>query len=297
MPGTFDDEPNATHLRHAARSSEEKPTAGVNEEGAEHSSSTNPQSTPGQERHWPPRTCRICLDVVHPTFEAPSEHLPNVFQPAPGVSYVSADPQDGRLLRPCKCRGSAKYVHEGCLQAWRHADPNSKRNYWQCPTCGFKYRLERINWSRWISSNVTQVGLTVSIFILAMFLLGLIADPIINLYLDPYSAISTHPLSNINHKIEPVFSEDDDPSWAEHFLKGLASLGLLGFVKFLFALSPWQWWNLRSAGIVGSGGTRGGTSGRARLANLSWFMVILGVATFLWVSHLPCHRPSLADKM
>ena len=106
------------------------------------------------------------------------------------------------------------------------------------------------------------------------------ADPIINLYLDPWSAISSDPLGKINSKIEPVLSDDDVPSWAEHFIKGLASLGLLGFVKFLFALSPWQWWNLRSSGIVSGGRAN---TGRDRLANLSWIMIVLGVATFLWV--------------
>ena len=249
-------------------------------------SRAKPQSS--SRKNWPPRTCRICLEVVVPTFSAPSDHLPESLQPAPSVSYISEDPESGRLLRPCRCKGSSKYVHEGCLQSWRHADPNSKRNYWQCPTCGFRYRLERMNWGRWISSNVTQVGLTIAIFIFAMFLLGFVADPIINFYLDPYSAISTDPISKLNTRIDPVLSHDDVPSWAEHFVKGLASLGLLGFVKFLFALGPWQWFNLRSSGIV-SGGGRGGTTGRDRLANLSWIMIILGVATFLWVCELPSH--------
>lgn len=288
MPGTFEAE--SIHNRHAATSEAER-TAGVKQEHARGDPTPKSQSKSGH-RHWLPRTCRICLEVVQPTLDTPSEHLPGAFQPAPGVSYISEDSESGRLLRPCKCKGSAKYVHEGCLQSWRHADPNSKRNFWQCPTCGFKYRLERMDWSRWVSSNVTQVGLTISIFILAMFLLGFVADPIINLYLDPYSAISADPLSKINQKIDPVLSENDVPSWAEHFLKGLASLGLLGFVKFLFALSPWQWWNLRSSGIVSGGGARGGASGRDRLANLSWVMIVLGVATFLWVSGQPMIIPS-----
>lgn len=243
-----------------------------------------PRSEPhaSSRRHWPPRTCRICLEVVQPTFSTPSEHLPESLQPAPSVSYVSEDPEAGRLLRPCKCKGSSKYVHEGCLQAWRHADPNSKRNYWQCPTCAFRYRLERMNWGRWISSNGAQIGLTVTIFILAMFLLGFIADPIINLYLDPYSAISSNPLQNLNTKIDPILSSDEVPSWAEHFLKGFASLGLLGFVKFLFTLGPWQWFQVRNSGLMGGGG-RAAATGRDRLANLSWTMIIIGVAALLWV--------------
>ena len=287
MPGGFDETPVEQPNSHSG--GPDISEARVKQEQKQeqsHSEKSSPGKGANQNRHWPPRTCRICLEVVNPTFHPPSEHLPESLQGRPSVSYVSEDPESGRLLRPCKCKGSSKYVHEGCLQQWRHADPNSKRNYWQCPTCGFRYRLERMNWGRWISSTVAQIGLTIAIFIMAMFLLGFVADPIINLYFDPYSALSTDPLSKINTKIEPVLSDDDVPSWAEHFLKGLASLGLLGFVKFLFALSPWQWWNLRSSGIVSGGRAH---SGRDRLANLSWVVVVLGVATFLWVSLLPSY--------
>jgi hypothetical protein len=108
---------------------------------------------PKRQRHYLPRTCRICLETVLPTFNPTVDNLPRVLNPTPSVSYISSDPAAGRLLRPCKCKGSSRYVHEGCLQAWRHADPRyGRRNYWQCPTCGFKYRLERMQWGRWISS-------------------------------------------------------------------------------------------------------------------------------------------------
>ena len=277
MPGTFKQEHTEAAPEDSA-TAEEQPNAEAKPKPKEEPHSSGKSSS---RKRWRPRTCRICLEVVQPTFSEPSEHLPESLQPSPSVFYVSEDPEAGRLLRPCKCKGSSKYVHEGCLQAWRHADPSSKRNYWQCPTCGFRYRLERMNWGRWISSNVTQVGLTITIFIFAMFLLGFIADPIINFYLDPYSTISRDPLSKLNTKIDAVLSPDDVPGWAEHFVKGLASLGLLGFVKFIFTLGPWQWFNLRSSGIVSGG--RGGTTGRDRLTNLSWIMIILGVATFLWV--------------
>jgi hypothetical protein len=99
--------------------------------------------------HWPPRQCRICLETVQPTFNAASESLPSFLQ-SPNVVYQD---ESGRLLRPCMCKGSSKYVHDTCLQAWRHADPAySRRNYWQCPTCGFKYRLARLGAGRFIGS-------------------------------------------------------------------------------------------------------------------------------------------------
>ena len=244
----------------------------------------SPKSHTKSAKSWPPRTCRICLETVLPTYLPSSSNIPELLQSSPFVTYVSSDPEAGRLIRPCKCKGSSRYVHEGCLQAWRHADPSyGKRNYWQCPTCGFRYRLERMKWGRAISSTATQISLTVSILFLAMFLLGFVADPIINLYLDPYSTLASAPLSKLSTKIEPLLADDDDvPSWTEHFIKGLASLGLLSFIKVLLALSPWQWWNLRSSGII-SGGGRAGGSGRDRLASISWLVVLIGVGTFLWV--------------
>lgn len=103
---------------------------------------------------YPPRTCRICLETVAPTYEPSVGNLASFVNPTPSVSYISADPAAGRLIRPCKCKGSSRYVHEGCLQTWRHADPAyGKRNYWQCPTCNFRYRLERMAWASWISST------------------------------------------------------------------------------------------------------------------------------------------------
>ena len=117
---------------------------------------------------------------------------------------------------------------------------------------------------------------------MALFIMGFVADPIINFYVDPFSVISSSPLSKVSTKIEPILTDDEEPTWTEHFVKGLASLGLLGFVKVIFALSPWQWWNLRSTGIIRGGGHSGNT-GRDRLANISWVVVLVGIGTFLWV--------------
>lgn len=277
MPGSFHDHDE----EHASASTSSTDPSATNS----HQSPPQSRPPPKPRRYWPPRTCRICLETVNPTFHPPSEHLPGILQPPPSVTYESSDPESGRLLRPCKCKGSSKYVHEGCLQSWRHADPGyGKRNYWQCPTCGFRYRLERMQWGRWISSTVTQLVLTVTIFLTALFLMGFVADPVINLYTDPYALLWSP--TRVGARIEPILSDDDVPTWTEHFIKGLAATGLLGFVKVLLALGPWQYFNIRGSGIMG-GGARSGSSGRDRMASISWIVVVIGVATFLVVS-CPC---------
>ncbi|KAF2143255.1 uncharacterized protein K452DRAFT_357610 [Aplosporella prunicola CBS 121167] len=227
---------------------------------------------PGHQKHYRPRQCRICLDTVLPTFHPPTEHLPRMFRSAPHVTYES---EEGPLIRPCKCRGSARYVHEGCLEAWRHADPSyGRRNFWQCPTCGFRYRLERMTWGRLISGTAAQVGLTLAVFLLATFVLGFIADPIINFYLNPYGSFL--PLDDADDYVAPV--EGLPEGWSFHFVKGFATLGLMSFLR-LFPTNPLRFFALRSRG----GATvRVGNTGRDRLGNVTWLVILIGIATFLY---------------
>ncbi|EAW11996.1 E3 ubiquitin-protein ligase MARCH [Aspergillus clavatus NRRL 1] len=241
-------------------------------------SNTDPTPSESPRKTYPHRTCRICLETVPPTFHPPSENLPGFLQPKPRVVYESADPELGRLLRPCKCKGSSRYVHEGCLQSWRHADPDyGKRNYWQCPTCGFQYRLERLKWAHWINSTLTQIGLTLSILLLTVFSLGFVADPIINLYVDPVETIF-HTEYWESSTVSQALPAETRASWIEHFVKGLASLGVLSFIKAILALTPWHWLNLRTSGVVSSGRT----TGRSRVASISWVIILIGVLSFLW---------------
>ncbi|KAG4031665.1 hypothetical protein MFRU_008g00300 [Monilinia fructicola] len=237
-----------------------------------------PEPQRQRQRHYLPRQCRICLEVVEPTIEVPTEGIASMLNPTPRVTYTSEDPELGRLMRPCKCNGSQKYVHEGCLTAWRHADSGyGARNYYECPTCKFRYHLQRMKWGHLISSTFAQLCLTLAILFVTIFGMGFIADPIINLYMDPYDTISSLPSMG---GTGPNFLDTEAATWTEHLLKGLASLGMLGFVKMFFAMSPWNWWNIRQTGIFGGRGARAGT-GRNRLENISWTLVIIGVCTFL----------------
>jgi hypothetical protein len=107
---------------------------------------------------------------------------------------------------------------------------------------------------------------------MTVFILGFIADPIINMYFDP--------LNTITHagRVEPIHL-DDEPTWIEHMAKGVASLGLVGFAKFLFTLSPIQWFQYRSG--AGYRSNVGG-SGRDRLQQISWITLAIGIATVIW---------------
>lgn len=275
VPGSFDDDDDMPQPP-------AQPRPQQSQAPPQTSSSAPRHDTSAHQRHWPSRTCRICLETVPPTFQVPSDALPSFLTSRkPRVTYVSDDPSLGRLIRPCKCKGSSRYVHEGCLRSWRHSEAGySARNYWSCPTCGFKYRLRRLGWGSFISSTAMQLGLTMLIFFVVVFALGFVADPIIQMYVDPYDAIANGVRGRRDYSTWAM----EEEGWLEHFLKGFAGLGLLGFLKALMAMSWVNWWNFRGA-LPGQGGVRmGGSTGRDRLGNLSLIVVLVGAGTFLWVS-------------
>ncbi|KAK4678473.1 hypothetical protein QC764_307940 [Podospora pseudoanserina] len=240
---------------------------------------TAPEPTPAEppQPRYKPRTCRICLEVVQPSTELDDTVAGRVFASKARVRYVSEDPELGRLMSPCNCKGSQKYVHEGCLQAWRNAAPMSERNYWRCPTCKFEYRMERLRWSRWLSSKALRAAITILVMMITVFILGFIADPIIRYGADPLGTIAGTLLGEFDEEfdipVQPLVEELESDNWYMHFVKGFLSLGLLGFIKSMLAISPFQIFNIRVGG--GRRRRRGGTEG------ISWFVVVVGVVTFL----------------
>ncbi|MBE3044206.1 hypothetical protein IMZ48_16875 [Candidatus Bathyarchaeota archaeon] len=257
-----------------------EPTPPADDPQPEPAPESNKEPQPGR-RHYGPRTCRICFEAVQPTFP---EGLGTSFGlRSPRPVYEGDDPDLGRLISPCKCKGSQKYVHQGCLQAWRGSDPLNKRNYFHCPTCQFQYRLDRMSWARWMSSEASQVALTVIIVSAAVFLLGFIADPILDLWIDPVSTIADTVSNVVGEESETYrphgVAEAD--GWLEHFIKGFFSLGVVGFLKVFWTMSPWHWWNLRTSGVMNTG-RRPGATGRGRVESISWAVVILGAITVIY---------------
>jgi len=184
------------------------------------------------------RKCRICFETSAPPYE-PSPEL-------------------GRMFSPCVCRGSSRYVHTACLQSWR---ATSREALYTCQTCRYPYRLSRLKYASWITSTPTTFAATTAILLLIVWGLGFVSGPILVTY-----------LVDMPENLElPV----PRGGWAEHFLRGLASLGLLGFAKVMYIVGPSTWLNLRASGTVG---------GRGRIGRLTWVVIALGVANFfVWL--------------
>lgn len=112
--------------------------------------------------------------------------------------------------------------------------------------------------------------------IAAVYLLGFVSEPIINTYLDPPSLILNRPPLPTPGFRSAAGALPEVATWTEHMLRGVASLGLLGFLKVIYLLGPSSWWNLRNSGI----GSGMGRTGRDRAAQISWIVVAIGVVNF-----------------
>ena len=235
--------------------------------------SSTPEESPPQWR-YPTRQCRLCFEECEATVEIPptGSATRNV-----RIRYYSADdPSLGQLISPCNCTGSARFIHEGCLEAWRK-NTMQKKHFWECNICHYQYQFSRLGWARLLENPVAHFAITATVALVLVFVFGYIADPIINLYIDPYSVTSTGGLWT------PIKVGDigEESSWLQHFYKGLASLGVLSFARVLFMANPWHWYNLRNSGLA-HGTARPGATGQERVANISWVVLVIGVMTFLY---------------
>ncbi|KAK5661482.1 hypothetical protein OQA88_11386 [Cercophora sp. LCS_1] len=231
------------------------------------------------DKKYQARTCRICLEEIQPTEEGLDPFSRVVFKSR--VRYISEDPSLDPLISPCLCKGSQKYVHAGCLQEWRYTQPSTEQ-YWQCPTCKFKYRLKRLSYARVVTYAGIRIALTLGFFLLATFLLGFIGDTFIGLWVDPFGTFWDAVYEGSEGHLE-WRGEDEPSSWSYHFLRGLVSFGVLGLAK-TFYLSGW-----RVLYYGGGGAARRRGTGRNRLEAVNWTLVFIGACTFLyqtwkWVS-------------
>jgi hypothetical protein len=233
------------------------------------------QANPDTTFTYPTRHCRLCHEDVVPTVTISNPNLPAPFR-STTITYASED--GGRLIKPCKCKGTQRYIHEDCLAELRAKSPQ-KNAYLKCDLCGFEYNTKRLLIHDILLSRVARMLLTILIVALLMFVLGFVADPIINIYVDPVQTLAGQrywePV-----KVDNIGKKVDDSWWIQHFMKGLVSVGVMGFFKAVLLANPWNFWNLRHSGLLG-GSTRS-TTGRDRAVNISWIAVLIGVGSALY---------------
>jgi hypothetical protein len=161
------------------------------------------------------------------------------------------------------------------------------RNFFECPTCRFRYRLERLSWAQTVDGAAAQVVLTVALVFVLVFVLGFVADTIFDMWFEPWDTL-TGLFSwggRKGHEYEFEFGGDGGGhgvgSWMQHFLKGFVSLGIVGLAKVWWAMNPWNWYNLRTSGLLGSS-RRVGARGRARMEDVGLTVIIIGTVAAIY---------------
>ncbi|ORX78428.1 hypothetical protein BCR32DRAFT_270075 [Anaeromyces robustus] len=86
--------------------------------------------------------------------------------------------ESGKLISPCKCKGSMKYVHVNCLNEWRLASANNA-SYYQCDQCKYKYNFQRTKFAKILSNKFVIFLIATFITYLYIFFTGFILKTLI----------------------------------------------------------------------------------------------------------------------
>lgn len=78
---------------------------------------------------------------------------------------------ENRLISPCRCAGSMKYVHIGCLNRWRATAPTARSRF-KCDQCGYAYRVRRTALAAFLASDVGALSVAVCLLAVAVQTLG-----------------------------------------------------------------------------------------------------------------------------
>ncbi|CAE7228540.1 unnamed protein product [Rhizoctonia solani] len=97
----------------------------------------------------------------------------------------------GRLISPCLCRGSIRYVHVNCLKQWRTTS-QSRSAFWSCPQCGFKYALARTRAVGLANSPVILSTASMMLFTIIVLLSSFLAT----YFVPGADALNEPPLAN-----------------------------------------------------------------------------------------------------
>jgi hypothetical protein len=175
-----------------------------------------------------PRTCRICLESVHPEVNLKTGR----------TIYGGDSSEEGRLIRPCGCKGSQEYVHELCLKMYRHNRP-LEASYIRCPTCIVGYRFNDSLYTGIAAHALVHACVTGLAVCAAIFIAGYTAIPLLS--------ITIHYRLTLEYGIQRVTWYTSDRGWLDHLAQGTCLVGIWGLL-FL----PWDVLKMIRTGIVDS---------------------------------------------
>ncbi|CAG8536763.1 hypothetical protein C2G38_2243747 [Gigaspora rosea] len=178
----------------------------------------------------------------------------------------------GRLISPCLCKGTMRYVHVECLNHWRLRS-QKKSSFFQCDECKYKYAFRRTTIAKFATNEFILTFVTLTLFAFCVFIGGFLAKFL--LYLYPVADFGEDYITD-EFRYGPLFREPMEFSKIfridyVHILLGFMFVGFVGFVQLLFSL---MWF-----GPFRFGPTGGATAGRRGVDGITaiFFTIIVAV--------------------
>jgi len=203
------------------------------------------------------------------------------------ICFAGSEEEDnlGRLISPCQCKGTMRYVHVECLNHWR-LQSQKKTSFFQCDECKYKYAFRRTKMAKFATNEFILTLVTLSLFALCVFLGGFLAK--FFLYLFPLTGDLVDEEESEDDLVEPLFTEPITVSTIFtidyfHVVLGFMFVGLVGFLQLFFSLmwfGPLPSWNTFRIGSASGGG-----SGRRADGFTVFFftiIIILGTLKATW---------------
>jgi hypothetical protein len=97
------------------------------------------------------------------------------------ICYEEETKEKGKILKPCKCDGSMKYIHEACLKQWIQ-DGRNIYNFNQCEVCKHKYKIKLFTRNKYSKQKCNKYCKSIACIMLCTFL-TLLASSIIIYFL------------------------------------------------------------------------------------------------------------------
>ncbi|KAF8937497.1 hypothetical protein BGZ58_002602 [Dissophora ornata] len=228
------------------------------------------------------------------------------------ICLGGADEEDtlGRLISPCLCKGSMKYVHVECLNAWRARSPKRESHY-KCDTCKYSFSFRRTSFARYLAHPLTVFVLTVVVFAAAVFAAGFAMKLLLYLMMDePHEFIYPVDIDDIDdtellqlkervvifktpESLRAVFQIDKT-----HMVFGSFFVSIIGFLQLLLSM-VWMGGGggvFRIGGFGLGGGRRRARGERQREAGIGGVLMVLilvfGLFKSVYMTYQLVHRVS-----
>lgn len=196
-------------------------------------------------------------------------------------------PEQGKLFSPCHCRGTMRFIHEGCLETWRRMSANASSTF-KCDQCSYFYRVRHTG----LANFVRRPGV-VELTAVVIFAVGVLATGMLVKWAQIGWALEAGEQMTGGGAGPAVMAQGDgevthgagqEDRWAigwSHVVQGCVGVGIIGFSTLVILLP------MRGFGFIGYHPNlfRGTTRGDSPASVVLFIIVVAGMVRALFLCH------------